>query len=471
MIPRIIIAGAQSGVGKTTVAVGLMNALARRGLRVQGFKAGPDYVDSQCHRWATGRPGRNLDTWLMTPQQVLDGFSRGTAWADIAVIEGKRGLYDGIGGTDETGSTAHLAKVLQAPVVLVLDAAASARSIAAVALGFKLLDPAVPLVGVICNQVSGERHTQTIREALNSVGIPLLGALMGDRRLRVPEDRMGLVLPGGEVSWPQWIAQAGDAVTGQVDLDQVLALATAAPAPAEVATSNVLNAPAEVAAGGGPAPTVDPFAPSLAGRFKGLRLGVPLDEAFWFYYPDTFDLLTHWGVKLVYFSPLRDQDLPEKLHGLYLGGGFPERHGARLAANGSMLAAVQAAAAAGMPILAEGGGYLYLLEELPDETGEVYAMAGVLRGLVRLQSRPQGVGYRTAQPGNVRGHLFHYTRVEASDGPPAWQLHLTGGGFERADGGRRGSLLASYLHVHHATQPAVMEEFLSGCLAFKAAAR
>lgn len=456
MIPRIVIAGAHSGVGKTTVATGLMNALARRGLRVQGFKAGPDYVDLQCHRWATGRPGRNLDTWLMSPEQALDVFCRGAAWADVAIIEGKRGLFDGVGGTDETGSTAHLAKMLKAPVVLVLDATSSARSTAAVALGFRQFDPEIQLAGVICNRVSGDRHAQIIREALEGVGIPFLGALTSDRQLQVPEDRLGLVLPGGELSWPHWIAQVGEAVTAQVDLDKVMAAASAAP---------------ELRCTGGEADSAGPFSPAQAGRFKGLRVGVPLDEAFWFYYPDTFDLLVHWGVEPVYFSPLRDRSLPEGLNGLYLGGGFPERHGAKLAANSSMLASVRGAAEAGLPILAEGGGYLYLLEELPDESGEVYAMAGVLRGLVRLQSRLQGMGYRVAEPGSVRGHLFHYTRVEAADGPSAWTLHRADGELDRPDGYRTETLVASYLHVHHGTQPAVMEQFLTTCQAFKQRAK
>ena len=453
MIPRLVIAGTQSGAGKTTITAGLIAALASRGLQVQGFKTGPDYIDPSCHRWASGRPGRNLDTWLMTPAQVRAGFLRAAARADLAIIEGVMGLYDGAGGAGEIGSTAHLAKVLRAPVVLVLDARASARSAAAVALGFKMLDPEVPVAGVICNRVGSPRHAEMLRDALGSIGLPMLGALPQDDALRVAEGRLGLSLPGGDGSMPDWIARAKDAVTEHLSLEHLVALAASA---------------GELPAYGATESTPDPFSPAQAGRYSGLRVAVALDAAFWFYYEDTFDLMRHWGVEPVLFSPLHDGRLPSGADGLYIGGGFPERYAAALAANCAMVASVRSALAKGLPALAECGGYLYLLEGLTGEDGTVFPMAGCIPGVARLQPRLQGMGYRTAEPGGVRGHVFHYTRVEDAIGSsPAWRLSRSGGDFEREDGYRDPAILASYLHVHHATQPQVLAQFLDRCSARK----
>ncbi|HYF93071.1 MAG TPA: cobyrinate a,c-diamide synthase [Symbiobacteriaceae bacterium] len=446
--PRIVIAGVNSGSGKTTISAGLMRALVNRGLVVQGFKTGPDYIDPNCHRWATERPGRNLDTYLMNQAQVQASFCRGAAGADVAVIEGVMGMFDGAGGGGEVGSTAYLAKLLQAPVVLVIDARACARSAAAIALGFRMFDPAVRLAGVICNRVGSEGHAQMLREALESVGIPMLGALHHDAHLRVTEDRLGLALPGGTGSLPGWMERAGELVERHVDLDQVLALANAA----------------------GPVVMAEPdpsFAAAAAGRYAGLRIAVGLDAAFWFYYEDTFDLLRHWGVEIRFFSPESDEQLPPGVHGLYLGGGFPERRAGALSANLPMRTAVMAAWLRRLPVLAECGGYLYLLEGLTGEDGVVYPMAGCIPGVARLQPRLQGMGYRTAEPLGIRGHLFHYSRVEGGGGPPAWRLFRSNGEFERADGYRSDHAVASYLHVHHATQPAAMEAFLEQCRRYK----
>ncbi|MGE5673497.1 MAG: cobyrinate a,c-diamide synthase [Mycobacterium leprae] len=449
MTARIVIAAPESGSGKTTVTAGLMKALTDKGLRVQGFKVGPDYIDPQCHRWATGRPSRNLDTWLMTAAQVQGVFRRGAIGADIAVIEGVMGLYDGADGGTEIGSTAYLAKLLGAPVVLVIDANASARSAAAVALGFKLFDPAVPLAGVICNRVAGPGHAAMLRAAFEAVGIPLLGAVYQDPALGVPEERLGLALPGGDETLPDWIGRAGAAVAERVDLDRLLALA-AAP---ETALGRVQ--------------ADDPFAPAQAGRFDGLRLAVALDPAFWFYYADTLDLLQHWGVDLYFFSPLWGDELPPQIDGLYLGGGFPERHARELAANERMRDAVRARMMLGLPMLAECGGYLYLLDGLTGEDGVVYPMVGAIPGVAHLQDRLQGMGYRTAEPGGVKGHLFHYTRIEGGEGGSAWRLYHAGGAFDRVDGYRQGNLLASYLHIHHGTEPRVMAQFLAECLRYR----
>ncbi|HYG59753.1 MAG TPA: cobyrinate a,c-diamide synthase, partial [Symbiobacteriaceae bacterium] len=401
-------------------------------------------------RWATGRPSRNLDTWLMTPAQVHAGFCRGAAGSDVAVIEGVMGLFDGAGGSGEVGSTAYLAKLLQAPVVLVIDARASARSAAAIALGFRTFDSDVRLAGVICNRVGSDRHAHMLREGLESIGIPMLGALHQHAELRVPEDRLGLALPGGTGSLPEWIGRAGELVESQVDLDRLLALAhDAGPFPAATADEP------------------DPFAASAAGMYAGLKIAISLDAAFWFYYEDTFDLLRHWGVELSFFSPMSDGQLPAGSDGLYLGGGFPERHAAALSANSPMRAAIATAWQRRLPVLAECGGYLYLLEGLTGEDGMVHPMAGCIPGVARLQPRLQGMGYRAAEPLKIRGHIFHYTRVEQGGGPPAWRLFRSDGAYERDDGYRSGHAVASYLHVHHATQPAAMKAFLEQCRHYK----
>lgn len=454
MTARLVIAGTQSGAGKTTVTAGILRALADRGLRVASFKVGPDYIDPHCHRWATGSPGRNLDTWLMTPEQVVAGFQRGSAGAEIAIIEGVMGMYDGASGRGEIGSTAYLAKLLQAPILLVIDARASARSAAAVALGFKLLDPAAPVAGVICNRVGSDRHAAMIAEALAEIGLPLFGALHTNPDLKLPEDRLGLALTGADTLapgdfpsgfTPPWVRSAAAAAAAHLDLDGMMRLARSAPdlPPADT------EAP--------------PFSAAERGRYAGLRLAIGLDAAFWFYYQETFELLYHWGVDPVFFSPIRDAALPAGADGLYLGGGFPERHAERLAANTGMRKSIREAVGRGLPVLGECGGYLYLLGHLTDEDGTLFPMAGAIPGTARLQPRLQGMGYRTMDPPGIKGHLFHYTRVEEGSGPPAGRLFRASGEFEREDGFAAGSILASYLHVHHATQPGILAQFLTTC--------
>lgn len=454
MTARLVIAGTQSGAGKTTVTAGIMRALSDRGLRVAAFKAGPDYIDPQCHRWATGSPGRNLDTWLMTPEQVLASFQRGAAGADIAVIEGVMGMYDGAFGRGEIGSTAYLAKLLQAPILLVVDARASARSAAAVALGFKLLDPAAPVAGVICNRVGSDRHAGMIAEALDEIGIPMFGALHKDPDLTLPEDRLGLALAGSDSLapgaapahfTPDWVRHAGAAAAAHLNLDGLLQLARSAPA----LPSAEADAP--------------PFSADERGRFAGLRLAVGLDAAFWFYYQESFELLAHWGVELSFFSPIRDSALPDGVDGLYLGGGFPERYAERLAANTGMRESVRKAIGRGLPVLGECGGYLYLLEHLSAEDGQLFPMVGAIPGTARLQTRLQGMGYRRMEPQGIKGHIFHYTRVEGSSGSPAGRLFRASGEFEREDGHAAGSIFAGYLHIHHATEPGILAQFLTAC--------
>lgn len=466
-VPHLVIAAPRSGSGKTTLAVGLMRALRRRGLAVQGFKAGPDYIDPVLHAQATGRPGQNLDTWLMTAEAVRELFARRAAGAQVALTEGVTGLFDGAPEPPGAGSTADLARLLGAPVLLVVDARGAARSLAATALGFALFDPGVRLAGVVANRVASARHRAALAAALEEAGLPLVGALSVDDGLALPEGPLGLVLDGPD---PQsrtesWIERAADAVARGVDLDTVLLMAREARAVPPPAPPRI-------------------FDPATAGRYQGLRLALAHDAAFWFYYPDALEWLAHLGVEVVPFSPLRDTDLPPGVHGIWLGGGFPERHAPGLAANAALRAALRRAWQAGMPVYAECGGFQYLLGELVTADGVAYPMAGCLPGRTVMERRRAGLGYRFAlsPPGRpwptptghtlrrgirVRGHIFHYGRSEGVTVPPAWALHRADGTPDRLDGAAALPGLASYLHVHLPTQPALGYGFLECCRRFR----
>ncbi|HEY8449257.1 MAG TPA: cobyrinate a,c-diamide synthase [Bacillota bacterium] len=452
MNARLVIAAPSSGAGKTTVVTGLLRALRDRGVRVQAFKVGPDYIDPTCHRLASGRDGCNLDLWLMGEAAVRELFARMTQGAEVAIIEGVMGLYDGAAGG--AGSTASLARLLAAPVVLVLDASAGAQSLAATALGFREYDRRLQVAGVIANRVGSDRHAALIAEALQPVGLPLLGALPHDDGLRLPEGRLGLVIGGGVAAW---VERAGAAIGQGVDLERLMAIARTAP-PLPRAHEGVV------------------FAPDLAGRYAGLTIAIARDEAFWFYYADALAWCQYLGVTLVPFSPVRDPSLPEGCDGLWFGGGFPERHAEALAANIALRRAVQSAYAAGLPMYAECGGFQYLLEEYVVD-GRSWPMAGCLKGRTVLMPHLEGLGYRLAEPAQpaqpachwlaageaLRGHVFHYGRPQNLEGCSAWRLFRADGSYERLDGRVTPSLLASYLHVHLPTQQRLALAFLERC--------
>ncbi|HZV73754.1 MAG TPA: cobyrinate a,c-diamide synthase [Conexibacter sp.] len=438
MIPRVVVAGTSSGAGKTTVSCGLIGALRARGLVVQGFKVGPDYIDPSHHALASGRPGRNLDAFLSGPELIAPLLRHGGEGADLAVIEGVMGMFDGASGRGELASTAHVAKLLDAPVLLVVDAAAMARSAAAIVHGYRTFDPDVNVAGVIFNRVGSDHHEQLLREALAPLDVPVLGALRRDERVLTPERHLGLV-PAGEREERSRTAldELAQLAARHVDLDAVERLARAAPAVPGPAWS--------------PAPTDPPAA--------GARVAIARGPAFSFHYEENLELLAAAGAELLPFDPLRDEALPPDAGALVLAGGFPEVFGAELAANARLRAAVAAFAAAGRPILAECGGLLYLCREL-----DGHAMCGVLPARGRMTGRLT-LGYReavaaTATPWldageRVRGHEFHCSQVEPLDGASphdaAWTLSARGA--ERREGIVAGALHASYLHVHWAAHP------------------
>ncbi|TCC17049.1 cobyrinate a,c-diamide synthase [Kribbella speibonae] len=431
MIPRIVVAAPASGAGKTTVAVGLMAALRRAGQVVAGFKVGPDYIDPGFHAVATGRPGRNLDPMLSGEELVGPLFAHGSEGADLAVVEGVMGLYDGALGTEGFSSTAHVAKLLKAPVVLVVDASAAGRSVGAVVQGFVAFDTEIRIVGVILNKVGSDRHEAEVRAGVAPTGVPVLGVLRRDTRLTVPSRHLGLI-PANEqrTQAEQAVDAAAELVRQGVDLQAVIAAAHSAPTHTAIPWTPpavVVEARPVVAVAGGP--------------------------VFSFHYTETTELLTAAGADVVTFDPLTDQ-LPEATAALYLGGGFPELHAEALSANVELRKQVAAAVADGLPVVAECAGLLYLCREL-----DGHPMTGVLPATARMTSRLT-LGYRTAVAASstaffdegrrVRGHEFHRTTIDLeADVQPAW--HLPGG----VEGITLPHIHASYLHLHWTATPDV----------------
>lgn len=435
--PGCVIAGVASGTGKTTLATGLMAALAARGLRVQPFKAGPDYIDPSYHTAVCGRPSRNLDGWLVGEAATVELYRRAVADADVAVVEGVMGLYDGRSGGGEQGSTAQLAKLLGLPVLLVIDAGAMARSAGAVALGCRAFDPAVRIGGVILNRVASERHAAVVRDAVErEAGIPVLGALPREERLALPERHLGLIpVAEGQIA-EEFFARARELVARQIDLDRVLALAATAQRP-----------PGETVA-----PSLFPPSP-LPVR---ARIAVARDRAFSFYYADGLDLLRAWGAEIVTFSPLEDEELPPGCGAVYIGGGFPEVYAAPLAANAGMRAALRRAAAQGRIIYGECGGLMYLGETLTDAAGHTHPMVGLLPFNSTMSGSRLTLAYwdlttRTAgvlAPAGrrLRGHEFHWSVPDRDPSPEEALYELAEVG--RLEGFRRGSVYGSYVHLH-----------------------
>ncbi len=439
-IPRLVVAAPASGTGKTTIATGLVAALAARGTRVAPFKVGPDYIDPGYAALAAGRVGRNLDPFLVGEQRIAPLFAHGAADADVAVIEGVMGLFDGRGTTDEA-STAHVARLLDAPVLLVVDATGQSRSIAALVSGFAAFDRRIRIGGVLLNRVGSDRHEALLREALTDVGVPVLGALHRDTAIETPSRHLGLV-PAAERS-PEaraTVDRLGVLVGSSVDLDAVAALATSAP---ELST-RPWSAADEVGA-----PVERPEGRPRIAVFGG--------SAFTFSYAEHAELLTAVGADVVTVDPLTDDRLPEDTRGLVIGGGFPEVYAEQLSANATLRHEVTALAAGGAPIAAECAGLLYLAREL-----DGLPMCGVLPTAAKMAGRLT-LGYREAtgmgwpfagEP--VRGHEFHRTVTDPGAGEtPAYCVDGEPEGFVQ------GRVNASYLHLHWAGSPAIAKELVA----------
>jgi cobyrinic acid a,c-diamide synthase len=454
---RLIIAGTHSGVGKTTVALALMAALRRRGLRVQPFKVGPDFIDPGHHAAACGRVSYNLDTWMLPAPAVRALFGRAAAGADCAVVEGVMGLFDGRGPDDPRGSSADVARLLACPVVLVVDAAGLAASVAAVVKGFAELDPGVRVAGVICNRVAGPRHYAYLEPAVRRhTGVVPLGWLPRRPEWEIPERHLGLTtqedLPAADRRpWDETLAGLAAALEETVDVDRLLALA-AVPDPPD-----------------GPVPQ----APTTGGRQSTRprrRVAVARDAAFCFYYPDNLELLREAGAEVVPFSPLDDAGLPPGCDLVYLGGGYPEVHAERLAGNRGMRDSLRRHHGQGGAVYAECGGLMYCCRELVDGAGRAWPMLDLLPARAVMQPRLAALGYVTWRAcgdtllgpagTEVRGHEYHYSRLEPLGDLPARARLDRPGQEDRPDGFARGRLLAGYAHLHFGSNPRVVEALL-----------
>jgi cobyrinic acid a,c-diamide synthase len=461
---RIIVAGVASGVGKTTISTGLMAAFAARGLRVQGYKVGPDYIDPTYHRAATGCPSYNLDTWLSSQAMVRQRFDVSMRDADVALIEGVMGLFDGRKGTLDSASTAEIARLLNAPVLLVIDVSHMGQSAAALVSGFQNLDPHVQVAGVLLNKVASSDHEATVRHAIAQwTGVPVLGALRRDPLLTLPARHLGLVpVPEATVE----VQALGNMIAHAVDIDEIVCLARSAgplpPATAEMAVRDNLPLPSLEAI-----QTVPP-----------VRVGVALDTAFSFYYPETLEEFAHLGVEVIPFSPLNDHSPPDDLDLLYFGGGFPELFAGQLAENHTMLAGVRSAVQQGVPVYAECGGYMYLGTYYIDAASRCHTMLGVLPYTFRMGTECAQLGYREIRtvretiigPAgmHLRGHEFHWSHLvdPLSREHAAYEL-------EGREGTREGyadtTILASYVHVPLAANPHVMMRLIHNCLSHRKA--
>ena len=441
--PRLLVAGVSSGVGKTTFTLGLCRALMRRGLSVNVFKCGPDYLDPTYHRVASGKSVHNLDSWLMERPALLSTFEHHPA--DVSLIEGVMGLFDGASPTELTGSSAEVANVLGAPIVLVCDASGMARSVSALAHGFATFEPGVTLGGLICNRVGSVAHLELLRRAVTSV--PVLGGLLKDASSSFPERHLGLQ-SAAELDVSPRIEAWADHVERYTDVDALLALARSAP----------------------PLPASKPSATTPPRR---CRIGVADDAAFHFYYEANLRLLEEAGAELVRFSPTYDRELGG-VDGVYIGGGYPELHARALEQNETMKASLRHLAASGAPFYAECGGLMYLAEAIVTRDGSSHAMLGLVEGTAQMATKLQALGYvevvtRIDTPlgpagTHFRGHQFRYSKLTTASEPSAYTLRISRNGATLSEGYGQGNVLGSYVHAHWSSHPEIPRAFVERCV-------
>jgi cobyrinic acid a,c-diamide synthase len=443
-VNALVVAGTASGAGKTTVALAIIAALRSRGLTVQPFKCGPDFIDGGHLAAAASRPVRNLDTWMLDAEANREIFSR-SASCDVAVVEGMMGLFDGVTGSSEEGSTAEMAKLLGLPVVLVVDAGNSARSIAAVIRGFETFDSELGFAGIVLNRVAGDAHFRMLELAIRQSSlVPVLGWLPVEADAAIPERHLGLhTAAEGIGAGLSTLTRLGS----RLDLEQVLN--------ATVYKQGFATAPIS---------TAEP-------KYRGVRVGVARDRAFSFYYQDNLDLLRENGALIVDFSPIKDSVLPENLHALYFGGGYPELYASELSRNGRLLQEIRDFAKANKPIYAECGGLMYLAEKLTVIEGHSYSMAGVLPVAIEMTKSLVHFGYVDVEFAHncllgkkgthVRGHSFHCSRIVAHDSLGCvYRVHYSLSGRREQEGFVCGGVLGTYIHLHFRSNPALVSSFL-----------
>ncbi|MDF2959447.1 MAG: cobyrinic acid a,c-diamide synthase [Paenibacillus sp.] len=460
-VRKIVIAGTGSGVGKTTLTIGLMAAMRSMGHQVQGFKCGPDYIDPTYHTAVTGRISRNLDSYMLSHDTVKELFSRASRDADISIIEGVMGFYDGKNPRTNEGSTAEISLLLEAPVLLVVNCQSMARSAAAIVKGFQALEPQARIVGVIANRCGSENHFRLIRDAVEQeCGIPVLGCLLRDEQIQMPERHLGLVpsIERGELQ--PFFDRLSAQISATVDVQRIW----------ELAESPAMSLP-----------DADVLAMFRRRGNQGVKIAVAKDAAFNFYYQENIELLEAYGAECVFFSPLAGERLPEGVHGLYLGGGFPEEFAERLTADETVKQTIRIAIEQGLPTLAECGGYMYLTEAIEDTRGQRFPMLGLIPGFVRMHTKLAALGYReiTGTEGNyllgpsdkAKGHEFHYSAFHShKDGEITSHAYRTKGmrgvkmeGYRN----KQGNLIAGYTHIHFASEPSIAERWIAECLSYK----
>jgi cobyrinic acid a,c-diamide synthase len=448
-----VIAGTHSGVGKTTVTLSMLAALRRRGLRVQAYKVGPDFIDPGHHSAITGISSRTLDGWMLSRAYNQRTFWQNLQDKDIGVVEGVMGLFDGYDGKSEAGSTAEMAKWLDLPVILVVDASAMARSVAALVHGFHSFDQNLNVAGVVFNRIAGPGHLQYLLDALEGVsGVTVLGGLPRNENLLIPERHLGLVTPEEHNLTPERIEQLASLCEDNIDLERMLQTSTVHSPQSTVWESRTNDL--------GPG-TLD------LGLRPRVRFGVARDAAFCFYYPDNLELLAQAGAELVFFSPLHDTHLPPSLQGLYLGGGYPEVHAEKLASNTTMRQEVKAFIEQGGVVYAECGGFMYLTSGIRDDQSKLFPMVGVYPTVVHMLPRLAALGYVEVEiaranylfaAGQARGHEFHYSELEGKDFcggeiTSVYQIRKHHGDALRSEGYLYKRCLASYVHLHFGSNP------------------
>ena len=453
----MMVAGTHSGAGKTTLTLGILASLVRSGYRTVSFKVGPDFIDPGHHEHITGLPCHNLDGWMLSQKTNREIFSSHANRADIAVVEGVMGLYDGYDGKTEAGSTAQMAKWLNLPVILVVDARSMARSGAAVVKGFEVFDPAVRFLGVVFNNIGSRRHLEYLREAMDGhIRMPCLGGIFRDPAITLPERHLGLVtreenpVSKGQRENLIQLTESG------LNMENILSLLP------ETSSNEIKQDTDEKT------------------FFRKVRIGVARDKAFCFYYPDNLALLESAGADLVFFSPVEDDRLPDDLDGLYIGGGYPELYAAQLSENKGILTEVVSASLNGMPIYGECGGFMYLCNEIFDLNEKRFKMAGIFPFSVLMTEKRRALGYREitirsdtiiGETGmTLRGHEFHYSDVIIGSGAEVTHVYKVTdrAGLEKSlEGHCVNQTLGSYFHLHFKSNPAAAGHLVAACQRFK----
>jgi cobyrinic acid a,c-diamide synthase len=450
MAPAIVIAGVRSGVGKTTIATGIMGALALKGYKVQPFKAGPDYIDPSYHKLAAGVPSRNLDTWLLSHSVVSELFQRADQSSDISIIEGVMGVFDGHSNLGEEGSTAELAKLINAPVILVADASKVARSVAAEILGYKSFDPDLNIAGVILNGVGSPRHLDFCKPQIEqTTGLPVVGYLPRRDELIQPERHLGLIPTTEGTVVQEWYQALIQQTIETINLETIVDIAS---------TTSYKTVPANIY-------------PKYAQPKKAI-IAIARDEAFSFYYQDSLDLLEAWGAELAEFSPLKDASVPDKAGGIYIGGGFPEIFAEKLSNNKSMLRSMDDKIKSGIPVYAECGGLMYLGQSLSDMLGVHYPMVQALPLSSSMKDQRLHLGYRQVKSRcdspimtsgqTIRGHEFHWSVLETEPHEDN-SLYNVIDQDNHLEGFHINNIWASYIHIHLASDPSLARRFVEVC--------